>query len=1450
MTIETLVQIFRSQASSSNSIVLNRDVLPQTELDKLSAAFLLGKNEFLTVTNITAGDIPDPKNGTLEISAGSTSLLKQSNITPRLTFTVDANGIVQYLIAARMSQTWTFTDSFPNLTVFPFKQVKVSESYFVYSSLAQDRYFPWSNKPTESISLAAGLNFASWMTLTILSGASSLLEKILVPTTPFKISGPFSPNDPNPYPVTTLTLPLGTGTFQITDGLSIGNLSLIIKISEPADSVQKIEVSLAASTGDLQFSVAISQGEPVLTFAARPRPGYQFTADKIITLPSGAGFQKYIPAELTNAFKDCTLREFLINLTDKKVVSFVGFSIATVAGYNWELIPNALKLENITLELAFFDPSGTNNFSEISARASCQLFPTVFPGKFDFDLAMDKAGPTQTWQITTISGNYYGTATLGDFVSAIAGSSAAVPKEISDITFSGFGVDVERQNGSFLYSLYGQCDAAFPMLGSQLISTLIVVANYSKTGYDVDLKGCLGINEQNFKLQLKLTKSQGEQTGFLRASWAAIGTKYLKFEDIARAFNFNDHEIPIIPEGLNLALKSAALTYDFGKKQLGIGLDSATWGRAVFAAMQNPSNENKWQFFFGVAINQSITLTHLPVVENFIPKDDKIEVNQIKVVLSSYQIDGKLADSLNALIATLGSNYPQAPNSDNKGMPGGVSFSLNVDFGSTHLPVVFGTGSVPARKALSTSDAAPALLSATDRLAAAPPSSPSSAKWFNVGRTFGPVSFQRVGVQYQNSKLFFLLDATLDFSGLKLGMAGLGVGSPLTSFDPEAHIDGISVSFNNGSLTVAGGLLVAPPPLPPGVSEQYIGQVVIGIASYQISGVGSYARVNGNPSVFIFAQIKGAFGGPPAFYITGFMGGFGYNSHLTLPAVDQVNTFPFVAGLDDPKVFGSANPTPLDVMRVLTGGSGKKAWVTPTTGETWIAAGVMFRSFELVLGRVLLVVTFGKDFEVTLLGLASMSLPQGATSNAYAYVELQLEAVFKPNEGCFSIIGSLTRNSFLLTKDCRLTGGFAFCMWFGSNPHAGDFVVTVGGYHPAFVVPAHYPQVPRLGFNWPVGGGVTIKGGCYFALTPTAAMAGGSLEVLYQSGNLRCWFTAYANMMIRWKPFYFTASIGISIGASYRLNLLFTTVTVSVEMGARLNLWGPPTGGVVHIDWYIISFSVRFGAAPQDPGQLTLNWRDFQSLLPNDQPAPHLLKAGAAPPSTVVLDVNINEGLARQDSSGRWIVRADELVFTTQTAIPATELRISGKTLPLPAGAPTKINIRPMKQQGVTSIHSVTLTSIADNKEIDLTKWPAPVAQTSNLPEALWGAPISDSSTPSPTAATVRNLATGIQFAPPPAAAGPTVGPVDPASLVGPLGGGYMPLNPSTQRDPIAAPVVDADSITKIMATLAAPATLQTQQSLVTALQRFGVAPPTSAPLTKLAQQAGSLFSEAPLRAA
>lgn len=1126
---------------------------------------------------------------------------------------------------------------------------------------------------------------------------------------------------------------------------------------------------------------------------------------------------------------------------DTSTITQIGVKIgnSSQAIDGWPIIPNVLSLASYTIDLNVLDPLKTRQIGGlIDAKAML--------GTVDIEVAATHP-PSGGWDFQGFIGKDT-PVPIGDLIAGLGQQFGVIlPAALHEFTLKDFTFEFNTETGN----ASGQFTVDFTIDNTAVELAVTAALQKQTTTYKPTITGKLVIGTAEFDVSFKDDTSKT-----FNAKWSDSQNP-LEFSDIAKTFGWTD--MPSVPENLDLGLTDAELFYDFDAKTLVLSAHSQHYGQVVFASIVPADTPRLYLFALDVPLN--LELSDLPLIGPQLPSDIKLGVKDLEVIVSSAAVTAANLTALNALLAT-----PLIPTSLNAGLTLSAEFEAGDSQQTFTLPLTSTSASTPAETQTSVSSPggeAPLVVRASLTAPASPaPPYKAGTKWFTIGKSFGPVSFQRVGVLYQDSKLFFLIDAALSFTALTLAADGLGIGSPLTSFEPEAHLDGVSLSFSSGPVMIDGGFLIVPPPLPPGVTEEFMGEVVIAIEPYLIAGVAAYAKVNGDPSVFVFAQVTGEFGGPPAFFITGFMGGFGYNSQLTLPAADQVNTFPFIAGLDDPTIFGSAKPTPLGVLNALSGASGQTAWVTPTTGESWIAAGIMFRSFELVLGRALLVVTFGKDFEVALLGLASMSLPQGATTDAYAYVELQLEAVFKPNEGSFSIIASLTQNSFLLTRDCHLTGGFAFCLWFGSNAHAGDFVVTVGGYHPAFVVPAWYPQVAPVGFNWNVGGGVTVKGGAYFALTPTAAMAGGSLEVLYHSGDLKAWFTAWANIMVRWKPFYFTAGIGISIGASYRLNLLFTTVTVSVELGASLELWGPPTGGIVHIHWSIISFSVGFGADPIDPDQMTLGWSDFQALLPNKpqstpehaQPVHAMAMAVADTPvansTSILLTANINSGLSRKDSSGTWIVRGDELSFTTQSAIPASSVQISGHALSLPEGAPTKINIRPMKQADVTSVHAVKLTFVDEKKDRDLTTWRPPVTQTANLPEALWGAPLHDDATPAPTAATIPGLQTGVSLTAPPATAGAVVGPLDPASLIDPLGGGFMPLVPATQADPIAAPVVDTNSITEITNSLASPNAIQFQQKLVTALAQVGAAPPTSAPLTQLAKQAGSLFSQAPLRTA
>ncbi|MBU1816033.1 MAG: hypothetical protein KKB08_04630 [Gammaproteobacteria bacterium] len=1168
--------------------------------------------------------------------------------------------------------------------------------------------------------------------------------------------------------------------------------------------------------------------------------------------PNGSAVQ--LPPGL-NSLLNFSLQQLRVGMDPNALkVTELGVQIGNSAKVSsgWAIIPGYLNLQSYQIGLTVFDPFGTRQIGGLIATTA--TLGTV-------DIAVAAVHPASGgWDFRGAIG-VNNPVPLGTLLIGLAQQfKVTLPDSLQKFTMRNFQFEFNTSTGL----VTGQFELDFTVgstpVALTVVASLTPVTQNQVTHYTPHVDGTLVIGGATFTVTIDGTP--GATT--FSARWSDTA-QALSFGDIASAMGW--HGMPALPENLDLALTDAEFIYNFSTGALALSAHSKHYGQLVFATLdtstKNPTPAQRY-YLLALDVPLNVALSDLPVVGDQLPANVKLGVKDLQIIVCSTAL---VADDVTALNQLLTGALKDTPLSTST-LGAGLTFATQLQLGTATQNIVIPlTGGSPSPAPAPSPSRAPT--PAPSPAPAPAPAYQAGATWFNIEKPFGPVLFQRIGLQYQDGKLFFLLDAALNFSALSLACQGLGVGSALTAFSPQFHLDGIAVDFASGPITISGAMLNVPASaLPKNVDFEYMGEVVIKVQPWMIAGVAAYAKVSDASSFFLFAQVSGAFGGPPAFFVTGFMGGFGYNSLLTLPAPDQVYQFPFVAGLDDPSIFG-ANPTPMSALSVLSGAGGKPPVVTPSVGDNWIAAGITFRSYEIILGHALLTVEFGNDLQIALLGLASTGFPQGSSDEAYAFIELQLEVLFKPSDGYFDITASLTPRSFLLTKDCHLTGGFAFCLWFGANEHAGDFVVTVGGYHPAFVKPSWYPQVLPVGFNWQVDSEVSIKGGAYFALTPSAIMAGASLEALFQAGCIKAWFIAYANLLISWKPFYFAANIGISIGASIRVDLLFSTVTLTFELGASLEMWGTPTGGIVHVHLYIISFSIPFGANSQVGKLPALTWDDFSTLLPQADKergassVPQLMNLAAvgsqASASTTpipprVLGLSINSGLSRQDDSGTWLVRADELSFSSQSAVPQTGLVFTKGTPTLAAGAvpltpPASIAIRPMEVVSATSVHSISLFDLELNQEHDLSGW-TQAPQTSNLPEAMWGAPLAKGATPAPSSAMVSGLPTGVRLFAPPASVGASPGAMDMNQLLDPLGGGFLAIQPGSQADPIAAPVVNAQSIQTIADTLSSTAAQNAQTLMLAALADLQAMPPTHDLLSQLAAEAGQAFAQAPLLAA
>lgn len=928
------------------------------------------------------------------------------------------------------------------------------------------------------------------------------------------------------------------------------------------------------------------------------------------------------------------------------------------------------------------------------------------------------------------------------------------------------------------------------------------------------------------KIIFTLTFDDDPTKTVFSAEWKQDDQHPLQFEDIAAAFGFT---LPPIPPSLDLALTEASFTYDFKNTILVLTASSQNYGDAVFVTMPVLGTR---QYYFLIGQKEPINLSNLPLIGEELAKLQTILIDKLQVIIASAPITAAVAKLVNPVIKP---GFPKLPD---LGTTGQVALSADFVFGDETFPLSIGMDG-PRSTANDTKVGPPSGSGSTDVTTTSAAASDGTS-WFNIQKSFGPVTFNKIGIRYADQQLWFFISGSLAMAGLTVELEGLGVGSPLTNFEPHFSLKGLGIDYTNAPLEI-GGAFLRNDPTPP-VTMEFSGAAIIQTGKFGLTAFGSYADISGNPSLFIFAQLNAALGGPPYFFVTGLAGGFGYNSNLRLPEINEIYKFPFVAGLTDPSVLGGKNAGPLQALAVLTGGA--DPWVTPELGQLWLAAGLMFSTVELLQTKALAVVEIGNDLSFSLIGLSTASFPpEGPVT--YAKVELQIRVLFEVTKGFFAASAVLSPNSYLLDPSCVLTGGFAFYMWFPGNEHFGDFVLTLGGYSPYFVKPDWYPAVPHVGFTWSISDTVSLSGGTYMALTPAAIMAGGSLAVNFHDGSLKAWFTAYADLIIWYKPFSFIADIGVSVGASYTMDLGFTTKTFTAELGADLKLWGPPTGGTVTVHWWVIKFTVDFGADRySEPPRV--DWPGFTSLLPASNAAAVISAAAGLAGEETGTNVMKVSGAGDDDPPKVWIVRPGTFSFSTTSAIPATKLFLgTNSTAPYQEGK--TLDIQPMQATGLTATQRISVVGTTAG-EVDLIAngWSVST-NTGNVPIALWGAQASKS-VPSGDAL-LKDQLTGLTLVAPPVKAGPSIGPVDvdanlsydPLAPDGglPLVNGVSPSGPTPQTSD--------QTIMLIETGLMAATTVANRTELFTTLQDLGADPYTNDALTNLATQAGSLFTAEPL---
>nr|BFE66203.1 hypothetical protein GCM10020063_107290 [Dactylosporangium thailandense] len=953
-------------------------------------------------------------------------------------------------------------------------------------------------------------------------------------------------------------------------------------------------------------------------------------------------------------------------------------------------------------------------------------------------------------------------------------------------------------------------------------------------GFSVRCTAALAIGRM--LCEVALDRREGRSDTSIGAHWTADPQHPpLSLNDLAAELEL---PVPGLPPGLDLTLAAADLTYDSASRRLMVAARSVAHGTAVFVAL--PAQDAGTRYLAALSVGGPVGLSDLPLVGGALGGtfgDETCAAELFQVVLSGEPITPEVAAEANTLVRA---GYPRFPE---QGTAAAFAVSAVLRFGAQRIPITLGAaaaGGSATTPARSGSTVGPS--SGPGGVVAAPPSDPDGTVWFTVQKAFGPVTIARAGARFADAAVWFLLDGSLEADGFSLVLQGAAIGVPVTDFVPRFSLRGMALSYANPPLVILGGFSAVPPA--DGASFRYDGGAAVSAQSWGALAYGSYTEVDGQPSMFLFLRAAAAFGGPPAFSVTALAAGFGYNSTIRLPSMTEVAEFPLVAGLSELGTDGGA----AQALAALTGGP--RPWLSPAAGQTWLAAGVRFHTYRQFDTTALLAVEFGNALTVMLLGVTTARFPSTGAARPYAQLQLQLRSVLRPGEGVFALSAVLTRSSYLLDPACVLTGGFAFYAWFGEHRNAGDFAITVGGYHPAFDTPDHYPVVPRVGFSWSLDEAVRISGTAYFALTPSAIMAGGTLDVRYHDGSLTAWFTAQADLLVAWAPFRFRTTVGVSVGIEYTANLLFTSKTLHLEAGAQLELWGPPTGGTVTVRLWVVTFTIAFGA-PEDPAEAALlDWAGFQELLPVPAASTTFTAtAGLAVPQTGPGEPAGEPASGPAGAAEPWPVRADGFAVTLRNAVPVTEVLL-GSTTQHSVLTAAPVSIRPLRRAGLTVQQTVVLQRSAHgtNEEIDMaaTGWHA-AGVTSDVPAALWGTG-TGAMLEAGDAQLVPDRLTGLTLTAPAAVAGWSGGPVDAAGTLGVAqvqNDATLPLGRAA--DPAGAVAAHPRAVGAIASQIAAPGAVAARAALFAALGELGTAPTANGPVDAFAAAAGTLFTDEPM---
>ena len=484
-----------------------------------------------------------------------------------------------------------------------------------------------------------------------------------------------------------------------------------------------------------------------------------------------------------------------------------------------------------------------------------------FTGQFDCEIAIGEtikvglvaeyAGADQGWRFegSLEAGSSLSIADVLSYLGEKFGISE-VPQPIRSLTLSRLNVIYQTGNGEFTFN----CQGNFPVDDREVAITVTInITRQEDNSFTKKFGGYIIIGG----LQFNLIFSKDNTAKTFLATYNNPNRDSLKIKTLVEAVS--DDIATYIPANLEITLQDALFIYS--------------------------KNQTKSNLLFGLNLSSKINLSNLPLAGREFPPEQTLSVNDLQFLVASQNLNPEQVNIFNNLIPDNITKLPLQPTGNNAGVivvKKGLNVSANLQVGNTTqilaLPIA--------------SDSQPTTPTPTPTPTPPPTPVTDNTQWYPLKKHLGTLYFARIGIQYKDTILWFLLDVSISAAGLTLNLEGLSVGSPIKQFQPKFNLRGIGIEYESkGAVSIEGAFLrttIAG-------KDQYSGSAIVKTETFTISAIGSYTTTDqGHPSLFIYGILDKPIGGPPFFFVTGLALGFAYNRSLILPTLEQIPQFPLV----------------------------------------------------------------------------------------------------------------------------------------------------------------------------------------------------------------------------------------------------------------------------------------------------------------------------------------------------------------------------------------------------------------------------------------------------------------------------------------------------------------------------------------------------------------------------